>query len=144
MSSLDCSSYRPIRVTCNLSKILEYILLPFINLNAYFRENQPGFQSRIGCQHTNRGLSCLFKDACAKGYGLHIYALVFLRLSIALYTVMLFILFVLIPLAFRWFSFLSSGIVNAIFELKLMVPFLFYCPCSSGFTAGWSLIYKYV
>ena len=61
--------------TCNLSKVLEYILLPFINLNANFRENKLGFLSGIGCQDTHRVLSCLFKDTSAKEYGLHIWAL---------------------------------------------------------------------
>jgi len=72
---LDCSSYRPITVACNFSKILEHILLPFISMNANFGENQFGFRSGIGCQHAHRALAFLLKDASAKGYGLHICAL---------------------------------------------------------------------
>ena len=36
---IECASYRPITVSCNISKIFEYLLLPSVNSSAYFGEN---------------------------------------------------------------------------------------------------------
>ena len=70
----DCSSYRPITVSCNLSKVFEYVLLPSIS-SAHFGENQLGFSSGVGCQQAHRVLINLLIDATKKGYELHLCAL---------------------------------------------------------------------
>ena len=67
----QCSSYRPITTTCNLSKILEYILIPHLNENINFGSNQFGFQSGIGCQHAHRVLSSALKNSMAEGSPLY-------------------------------------------------------------------------
>ncbi|XP_065584325.1 uncharacterized protein LOC136043326, partial [Artemia franciscana] len=67
----QCSSYRPITTTCNLSKILEYILIPHLNENINFGSNQFGFQAGIGCQHAHRVLSSALKNSMAEGSPLY-------------------------------------------------------------------------
>ena len=71
----DCSSYRPITVACNISKVFEYVLLPYIIERTAKDSNQFGFQPRIGCQHAHKVLASTLYDAQSKGYELHICAL---------------------------------------------------------------------
>ena len=44
-----CSNYRPISVSCFVSKIFEYVLLPAINSKCNFTPFQLGFRKGIGC-----------------------------------------------------------------------------------------------
>ena len=74
-TSSECSSYRPITVSCTLSKVFEYILLPFISENVNFGENQFGFQKRLGCQHAHRVLASLLLQSVNDKSPLHICAL---------------------------------------------------------------------
>ena len=67
----QCSSYCPITTTCNLSNILEYILIPQLNENINFGSNQFGFQSGIGCQHAHRVLASARKNSLAEGFSLY-------------------------------------------------------------------------
>lgn len=60
---LNCGSYRPITVACNLSKLFEYVLLPFIQDKVDYDANQFGFKSRIGCQHAHRILAKVLQEA---------------------------------------------------------------------------------
>jgi len=48
---VSCSSYRPIKVACTLSKLFEHLLLPYITKLALNYDNQFGFRSGLGCQH---------------------------------------------------------------------------------------------
>ena len=61
-SPTDCSCYRPITVSCNISKVFEYILLPFLTKNIIERENQFGFRYRVGCQHAHKIMYSLLAD----------------------------------------------------------------------------------
>ena len=74
-SPTDCSSYRPITVSCNNSKVFEYILLPFLTKNIIEGENQFGFRCGVGGQHAHKILSSLLADNSSKGNGLYICAL---------------------------------------------------------------------
>ena len=74
-SPTDCSSYRPITVSCNISKVFEYILLPFLTKNTIECESQFGFRYGMGCQHAHKILSSLLADNSSKGNGLYICAL---------------------------------------------------------------------
>ena len=74
-SLIDCSCYRLITVFGNISKVFEYILLPFLTKNIIEDENQFGFRSGVGCQHAHRILSSLLADNSSKGNGLYICAL---------------------------------------------------------------------
>ena len=67
----SCSSYRPITVSCTLSKVLEHLLLPSITYNINFGVNQFGFQPGLGCQHAYKVLSTLPFDASGNGYDLY-------------------------------------------------------------------------
>ena len=67
----SCSSYCPITISCTLSKVLEYLLLPSITDNINFGVNQFGFQCGLGCQHAHKVLSTLLSDAFGKGYDLY-------------------------------------------------------------------------
>ena len=67
----QCSSYRPITTTRNLSKILEYVLIPHLSENINFGSNQFGFQADIGCQHAYRVLSSALKNSMAEGSPLY-------------------------------------------------------------------------
>jgi hypothetical protein len=69
-----CTSYRPIAVLCNLSKVFEYILLPSIS-SAHYGKNQLGFSPGVGCQQAHRVLINLLIDVTKKGYDLHLCAL---------------------------------------------------------------------
>ena len=60
---VSCSSYRPITVTCTLSKLFEYLVLPYITKLALNDDSQFGFRSGLGCQHAHRDLTSLLKDA---------------------------------------------------------------------------------
>ena len=69
------SCYRPITVSCNISKVFEYILLPFLTKNINEGENQFGFRHELVCQHAHKILSSLLADNSSKGNGLYICAL---------------------------------------------------------------------
>jgi len=71
----DYSSYRPITVACNISKILEYVLLPYIIERTAKDTKQFGSQPRIACQHTYKVWASILYDAQSKGYEPHICAL---------------------------------------------------------------------
>ena len=71
----QCASYRPITVSCNISKIFEYLLLPSDNSSAYFGENQIGFSAGVGCQQAHRVLVTVLTEATKKGFELHLCAL---------------------------------------------------------------------
>ena len=66
-SPTDCSCYRSITVCCNISKVFEYILLPFMTKNIIECENQFGFRHGLGCQHMHKILSSLPADNSSKG-----------------------------------------------------------------------------
>ena len=70
-----CDSYRPITVACNISKLFEYVLLPYIIDFVNYDANQFGFRKGISCHYAHRVLALLFKDAQTKGQSLHICAL---------------------------------------------------------------------
>ena len=65
----ECASL--ITVSCTLSKVLEYLLLPSITDNINFGVNQFGFQRGLGCQHAHIVPSTLLSDASRKGYNLY-------------------------------------------------------------------------
>ena len=69
-----CDSYRPITAACNINKVSEYVLLPFIIDFVNYDANQFGFKKGIGCQHAHRVLAVL-RDAHTKGPSFHICAL---------------------------------------------------------------------
>ena len=71
----ECASYRPIMVSCNISKMFEYLLLPSVNSSAYFCENQIGFSAGVGCQQAHRVLANVLTEATKKGFELHLCAL---------------------------------------------------------------------
>ena len=71
----ECASYRPITVSCNISKMFEYLLLPSVNSSAYFDENQIGFSAEVGCQQAHRVLANVLTEATKKGFELHLCAL---------------------------------------------------------------------
>ena len=50
-------------VACNLSKLFEYVLLPFIQDKVDYDANEFGFKSRIGCQHAHRMLVIVLQEA---------------------------------------------------------------------------------
>jgi len=56
---LNCNSYRPITVACNLIKTFEYVLLSHIYTNCVFYVNQFRFKSSAGCQYAHRGIATL-------------------------------------------------------------------------------------
>ena len=69
----DCSSYRPVSVSCNISKVFEYILLPNLTRNiSFFGENQLGFRPGVGCQHAHRVLSSILLSNSSKGKGVYL------------------------------------------------------------------------
>ena len=74
-SPTDCSCYRPITVSCNISEVFEYILLLFLTKNIIEGENQFDFRYGVGCQHAHKILSSLLVDNSSKGNGLYICAL---------------------------------------------------------------------
>jgi hypothetical protein len=74
-SPLNCSSYRSIILSCNLSEVSEYILLPHLTTGTDFGENQLGFQPGIGCNHAHRILSSLLLDASRNKQSIHLCAL---------------------------------------------------------------------
>jgi hypothetical protein len=61
-----CSSYCAITTACNLSKILEYILLTLLNENVNFGSNKIRFQSGIVCQYADRVLFFGLKNSLAE------------------------------------------------------------------------------
>ena len=74
-SPTGCSCYRPITGSCYISKVFEYILLPFLTKNITEGENQFGFRYGVGCQHAHKILSSLLADNSSKENGLYICAL---------------------------------------------------------------------
>ena len=71
----NCSSCKPSTVACNISKIFEYVLLPFIIERTAKDSDQFGFQPRSECQHAQKVLASILYDAQSKGYELNICAL---------------------------------------------------------------------
>jgi len=59
----SCNSYWPITVACTLSKLIEYVLLPYIDEFVNYDANQFGFRSGLSCQRAYRVLAQLIKDA---------------------------------------------------------------------------------
>ena len=74
-SPTDCSCYRPITVSCNISKILSIFFYLFFTKNIIEGENQFGFRYGVGCQHAHKILSSLLAGNSSKGNRLYICAL---------------------------------------------------------------------
>ena len=66
----SCNSYRPITVTCALSKLSEYVLLPHTDEFVNYKANQFGFRSGLSCQYAHRVLVQLIKEATRSSYSL--------------------------------------------------------------------------
>lgn len=66
-----CSSYRPITVTCTISKVFEYVLLYDIFPRVDYVSNQFGFKPYLGCQHAHRVLTSLLLEAHNHNTELH-------------------------------------------------------------------------
>ena len=70
----EYASYRPIAVSCNLSKIFEYFLLPSVNSLTYFGENQIGFSAGVGGQQAHHVLANFLTKDTKTGFKLHLCA----------------------------------------------------------------------
>ena len=60
---MSCVNYRPITVSCFLSKLLEHLVLPEIESNCDFTPFQFGFRKSFGCSRAHPVLSRLMKGA---------------------------------------------------------------------------------
>jgi len=58
----SCTNYRPITISCFLSKLLEHLLLPEIELNCDFTPFKFSFWKSFGCSHSHHVLSWLMKE----------------------------------------------------------------------------------
>ena len=67
----SCNSYWPITVACTLSKLIEYVLLPYIDEFVNYDANQFGFRSGLSCQHAHRVLVQLIKEATRNSSSLY-------------------------------------------------------------------------
>ena len=67
----SCSNYRPITVSCFMSKIFEYVLLPEITSKCDFSSFQLGFRRGVGCPQAHHVLSRLLKEAFAQKRSLY-------------------------------------------------------------------------
>ena len=114
-SPTGCSYYRPITVSCNISKIFEHILLRLITKNINQGENQFRFRHWMCCQHAHETLSSLLADNSSKGNGLYICALDILKAFNSVVHSPLF------------FSLYNSGVIIYIYKNKLYV-----CVCVSS------------
>ena len=61
-----CSNYRPITVSCFVSKLFEYVLLPAINSKWNFTPFQLGFRKGMGCFQAHHIVGRLMKQAVAQ------------------------------------------------------------------------------
>ena len=58
----DCKSYRPITVSCILSKVFEYVIFSELDTGD-FGDNQLGFQKGLGCPEAHRLLANVLMDS---------------------------------------------------------------------------------
>ena len=61
-----CCNYRPINVSCFVSELFEYVLLPAINSKCKFTPFQLGFRKGMGCDQAHHIVGRLMKQAVAK------------------------------------------------------------------------------